>query len=134
MQTKHLFVLIHIRNKGEVSTIKFYIKPSSKSILPTVPRRCFFCGSFLLFLFCVCHAFSTVHCSLVVTCWERADLLALLYVMFYCIFVTFPCDALGQVWCMIVSIPDFCLLSYFDGSIAESLKLNIFHLKKKNNK
>ena len=25
---------------------------------------------------CVCHAFASVHCCLVVTCWERVDLLA----------------------------------------------------------
>ena len=33
---------------------------------------------------CVCQALS-VHCTLVVTCWERANLLALLYVMFSCV-------------------------------------------------
>ena len=54
-----------------------------------------------------------VTCSLAVTCREWADLLALLYVMFYCVFVTFPCGVLGHVWCLIVSIPDLCLLSYF---------------------
>ena len=27
----------------------------------------------------------SVPCSLVVTCWEKADLLALLYVMFSCV-------------------------------------------------
>ena len=37
----------------------------------------------------------------------------LLFVMFYCVFVTFPCDILGQVWYLIVSIPDLCCLSYF---------------------
>ena len=31
----------------------------------------------------------------------------------YCVLVTFPCGVLGQVWCLIVSIPDLCLLSYF---------------------
>ena len=31
----------------------------------------------MLFLYCVCHAFVSAHCCLVVTCWERADLLAL---------------------------------------------------------
>ena len=36
----------------------------------------FFCGSFLLFMSCVCHAFTSVYCFLAVTCWERADLLA----------------------------------------------------------
>ena len=25
---------------------------------------------------CVCHAFASDHCCLVITCWERADLLA----------------------------------------------------------
>ena len=52
------------------------------------------------------HVFLFVHCSLVVTCWEGADILALLYVMFYC--VTFPCGVLGQVCCLIISIPDLC--------------------------
>ena len=28
-------------------------------------------------------------------------------------FVTFPYGILGQVWCLIVSIPDLYLLSYF---------------------
>ena len=55
----------------------------------------------------------SVHCSLLVTCWERANLLALLYVMFSCVFVTFPCGVLGQVWYLIVLIPDLCLLPYF---------------------
>ena len=34
------------------------------------------------------------------------------FVMFYCAFVTFPCGILGQVWYLIVSIPDLCHLSY----------------------
>ena len=38
----------------------------------------------------------------------------LLFVMFNCIFVTFPCGILGRVWCLIVSIPDLCRLSYFE--------------------
>ena len=42
--------------------------------------------SFLLFMFRVCHAsLSSIYCSLVVTCLERADLLALLYVVIYCV-------------------------------------------------
>ena len=39
---------------------------------------CYLCVMFVMF-------FLSIHCSLVVTCWERADLLALLYVMFYCV-------------------------------------------------
>ena len=66
----------------------------------------------MLFMSCVCHAFASVHCCLVVTWWERADLLALVCDVYYG-FVTFPWDILGQVWYLIVSIPDLCHLSYF---------------------
>ena len=52
-------------------------KPSSKIFLLTLPRQYFFYGSFVLSMSCVCHAFVSAHCCLVVTCWERADLLAL---------------------------------------------------------
>ena len=69
-------------------------------------------------MFCVCHAFLSVHCSLVVTCWGRADLLALLFVMFYCVFDTFPCGVMGQVRCLIVSTPNLCLLSDFKSAYA----------------
>ena len=65
---------------------------------------------YLCFVF-VCHTVSSVPCSIVVTCWERrADLFALLYVMFSCVFVTFPYGVLGQMWYLIVVIPDLCLL------------------------
>ena len=36
----------------------------------------------------------------------------LLFVRSNCDFVTFPCGILGQVWYLIVLIPDLCLLSY----------------------
>ena len=55
----------------------------------------------------------SVSCILVVTCWERADLLTFLYVMSSCISATFSFVFLGQVWHLIVSIPDICLLPYF---------------------
>ena len=47
----------------------------------------FFCGSFVLYMSCVCHALTSVHCCLVVTWRERPDLLALFCVV-YCDFVT----------------------------------------------
>ena len=34
-------------------------------------------------------------------------------VMFNCVFITFACGIPGQVWYLIVSIPDLCHLSYF---------------------
>ena len=78
----------------------------------TVPRRYFFCGSFVcFFVSCVSHAYASVHCCLVVICWQRTDLLALVGDV-YCIFVTFPCGILGLVSYLIVSFPDFSLLSY----------------------
>ena len=40
-------------------------------------------------------------------------LICYLYLMFNCVFVAFSCGILGQVWCLILSIPDLCPLSYF---------------------
>ena len=68
---------------------------------------------FVCFVF-VCHTVLSVPCNLVVTCWERADLLVLLYVIFSCIFVTFRYGVLGQVCYWIVSIPNLCLLSDYN--------------------
>ena len=95
-----------------------------------VPRRCFFCGSFLLCMFhvCLCCAVLVVPCSLVNTCWERADLLTLLYVMFSCVFVTFPYYVLRQVWYLIVWIPDHCPLSYFHFSFPHILWKELFQI------
>ena len=61
---------------------------------------------------CVSLAFVSVHCCLVVTCRERANLLALVGDI-YCNFVSFPCGILGQVWYLIVWFPDLSHLSYF---------------------
>ena len=36
----------------------------------------------------------------------------LLSVLLSSVFVTFPCGILGQVWYLIVSIPDLCYLFY----------------------
>ena len=65
----------------------------------------------MFFVSCVSHDFAPVRCCLVATCWERADLLALIGDV-YCIFVTFLCSILGQVWYLIVSFPDRFRLSY----------------------
>ena len=49
-------------------------------------------------MFRACHVVLSIHCSLVVACLEKANLLALLYVMFSFVFITFSCGVLGQVW------------------------------------
>ena len=68
-----------------------------------------------MFLFCLVFAMSlcaSVYMCFVVTYWERADLLALVCCV-YCEFVShFPIGILGQVWYLIVSIPDLCTLTY----------------------
>ena len=66
----------------------------------------------MLVMNCNCHAFVSVHCCLVVTCWEWADLLALVCDVI-CGCVTFPCGILGQVRYLMVSILDLYRLSYF---------------------
>ena len=54
----------------------------------------------------------SVYLCLVVTCWERADRLALVcgVELLVC---HFPIGILDQVWYLIVSIPDICCLTYF---------------------
>ena len=49
---------------------------------------------YLCFMF-VCHTVLSVHCNLVITCLERADLFALLYVIFSSVLVTLPYGVLG---------------------------------------
>ena len=78
MRTKHLCVLIYIRIKGEVS-----LSP---------PRWYFLRGFF--FILCL----SLLYCLVMVTCWERADFFAPLYVMFSSAYIIFPYGILGQVW------------------------------------
>ena len=85
-------------------------KPSSNFITDR-SKAVLFCIFVLLFVLCVylSDTVLSVPCSLAVTCWERADLLTILYVMFSCgHFVS----VLGQVWYLIVSFSDFCLLPY----------------------
>ena len=49
------------------------------------------CFCFVVFVMSLC---ASVYMCFVVTCWERAGIL-------------------GQVWCLIVSIPDLCTFTYF---------------------
>ena len=69
-----------------------------------------------MFLFCLVFAVSlcaSVHVCFVVACWEGAGLLALVCgaLLWIC---RFPIGVLGQVWSLIVSIPDLCTFTYFN--------------------
>ena len=60
---------------------------------------------------CVKHLMPvTAHC--LVACWVGSSVRVV-----FCVFVTFPCGVLGQVWYLIVSIvsiPYLCILTYFN--------------------
>ena len=79
--------------KKEDSLCKIAIRNAGmkQDDIARVFARYFFCGSFM-FLFCLVFVMSlcgSVYMCFVVTCWERADLLALVCGV-YCEFVTFP--------------------------------------------
>ena len=63
--------------------------------LLTIPRRYFFCGSFL-FCVCLCYIVLSVSFSLVVTCCENADFLALIYLMVFLYICHFPMQYPGS--------------------------------------
>ena len=71
MQTKDLCVLIHIWTEGEVGAPLNRFKPSSKVLYWLFQGG----TSCLVLAMPLC---ASVHMCLVVTCWERADLLDLL--------------------------------------------------------
>ena len=81
--------------------IQCFVQSSKKNTERS--KAVLFCGSFLSFVFHVCHAVSSVPCSLVVTCWEISDLLALLYVIFSCVLsLSHMVSWVGQVRYLIV--------------------------------
>ena len=86
-----------------------------------------FCGSFMLFLSSFCYAFVCV--CFADALWSPAwkGLTSWLsFVTSNCEVVTFTIGILGQMWCLIVSIPDLCPLSYF--SLKREMNfLCIFH-------
>ena len=82
---------------------------------------------YVLCLLCLC---ASVYMCLAVTCWERADLFALVcgVQLWVC---HFPIGILGQVWYLVVSIPDLCTLTYFVEILAQTtFKSRYPHFKK----
>ena len=61
----------------------------------------------------LCHVFVMLSRLFITGLWSPAGkglTSWLLFVMFNCVFVTFTCGILGQVWYLIVVIPDICRL------------------------
>ena len=107
MQTKHLCVLFHIRMKGLGCYRETSLRPPVIFLL-TVSRRYFFCGSFSLFVV----VFATLR--LFLEALEKGRPLGSLICDVSYVFVTFPFVVMGQVWYLILPIPDLCLLPQFD--------------------
>ena len=87
------------------------VKPFSKIFLLTVPRRYFFCRSFVF----LCQAFLMLSRLFIAALWLPAGKGLTswpLLVMFIVILVNFPCGILGQVWYLIVSFPGLCRRFY----------------------
>ena len=81
---------------------------------------------FLLFMFRVCHAFLSVHCSLVVTCWENGCPLDSLVCGVLLCFCRFP------MWCPGSGVVLDCIDS---GSLPPYLlPMRKLHFQKKINK
>ena len=71
------------------------------------PLSSFFTDLSKVDIFC----FYVSNLSMLISCWEKADLLALLCVMFSCVFVTFPISVPGHIFDCIDSWPLFMLNS-----------------------
>ena len=82
----------------------------------------------------LCLVFVKLLCPFIAALWSLAGK-GLTYwfsfVMFNCVFVTFPCGILGQVWDLIVSISHLYGLSYFFN--CHSFYISLKHLAKADN-
>ena len=70
-------------------------------------------GAFLWIIFVIdvsCFSYLSAHSSLVVTCWERDDLLALLHVVFYCALSLSHVVRCGAWLYRFLVLPSFLLL------------------------
>ena len=126
MQPKYLQCMSELR----VSLVPFDMSKASSDIFADDSKAVLL----LLHVTCyLCYANLAVPCSLVITCWERTDLLVLFHVVFSCVFasspakislafkraqplveqdgvfVTFPYGVPGQEWYLIISIANICL-------------------------
>ena len=93
------------RETGSSPPVKYFYWPFQGGA-SFVDHLCYFCLVFVM-LSCV-----SVYWCLVVTRLGRAELLGLVRNV-YLWTCHFPVGILSQVWCLIVSIPDLCSLSYF---------------------
>ena len=75
----------------------------------------------------LCLLFAMLSCLFIAALWSPAGkglTSWLLFVVFFCDFVSFSCGILGQVCYLIVSIPDLCHFSYFGMLTISTLSKN----------
>ena len=95
------------------SEIRMRLVPSSKKNTDCSKAVLLLCILFVIYATCL-------SCFLVWPVQPSGHLLgkgwplgSLVCDVFLCVFVIFPFGVPGQVWYLIASIPDFCLLTYF---------------------
>ena len=107
-------IIVSLVEKSSCKLFIQWLNRNSTLFLLTVPRRCFFLWN--VFVINV----SCLSCFLVCSFQPCGHLLgkgltlsSVVCDVVLC-FVTFTCVVLGQGWNLIVSIPDLCLLTYFE--------------------
>ena len=103
----------HLKEGYKSYKLNTPLSPPVKYFLQTVPGQYFFCG--YLCFFCV--VFITLSRLSIAALWLPAGkglTSWLLLVVLNCVLVISPCGILGQVWYLILSIPDLWPLSYFE--------------------
>ena len=108
MRTKHLCVLIHIRIKGEVGTVK-HVLALHLLVFTDRSNAVLLLWIDLLYMFHVCCYY--VVLSIPYLLGKSWPLGSLVCDVFLC-FVTFLYGVSGRMWYLVVSIPDICPL-YF---------------------
>ena len=103
---------------GSISELRVRLVPlkmfnPSSDLFADRSKGCVVCRSFFVMVQ-VCYDVLYPICSVAVTSWERTDILVQLCVIFSCVFVTFLYGVSGQVWYLIVLLPDLYLLLYFN--------------------
>ena len=110
---QHLCILIYIRNKGKVGTLNMFktFRYFTDRFMAVLLLWIFFAiyVSRLSLLYMYCLVCSLQLCDhLLGKGWSFGSLVCNVSMCFVC----FPYDVLGQLWYLIVSISDLCLLLY----------------------
>ena len=88
------------------------IKPSSKNFFTNCSKVVLLLWILFVIMFCVCHAFVSIHCSLVITAGKGLTS-RLSCVCLFLSFGTFPCGVQCQVWYLMYRLLIFAFFLTF---------------------